>query len=302
MFDILKQNKVKTLFIFLLFTITYYYILNSTDYYLLLIIIIPSWLYILYSVSAYHRPDKKTFGLTDQLITFSIYIVFIFIMYIFNFIMKDILGLSVSNPISIVMYCILFVIFLFFLIPRYKSITRIKIIGFIISSIVFLLGGFTFAIFNSLEYNNTGSIGTQDPFYITIGMYILWTVLFSFLLYSHGADMTTKKTLLMSSPLIFFILYYTWKRCDPQENTGNPDIKKEATWIYATTNLAITAAYIFLFLGQFLNSTIIGIIAFAMLDQCALKNDKRVIAVSSLLCILLPFFYMLVKIYNLTSK
>ena len=265
----------------------------------MLIIIIPSWLYVFYSLSAFHKFDQKTFNTTDQLITFSIYIIFMVIMYIFYFILQDILGLTVSNPISIIMYCILFVIFLFFLIPRYKTVTRIKILGFIISSLVFVLFGTTFGVYNTLLIcKDSSSVGVKDPFYITLGMYVLWILLFSFLLYAEGNGMKPTKILGFSSPIAIFILYYTWKRCNPEEKTGNPNINKEANWIYSTTNIAIIAAYICLILGNYLSCLIIGIMAFSMLDQCAPKNDSRVISVApTLFC-----FLILAYIRKLLSK
>ena len=235
----------------------------------------------------------------DNIVTFCIFIVFCIIYCVSWWNFTNVLGIPLDNPITVSYFVMLFFITAIVLASRYTQYNIVKITGFVIGLSTICIFIFTYSIFGTLQLCKYGraSVGVQDPNYITFSIYFLWMVLFGLLFF---ADMIlwneTKKIVLAVCAVICTVLiYYTWKRCSEVEENGEKIITKEATWINTSSYIATIAAYFNLCIGHYLSSAVFALMGYSILDQCAPKDDPRVIAVSSLLVLVLPFFYFISK-------
>ena len=254
-------------------------------------------IFIVWTISSYSRGQWE-----DHLVTFIIIGVAAIMYYASWWNFENILGFELNNPVTMGYFVILTFFTLIVLISRYTYLNVVKAAGWAIGLATIGLFAFTYSVWGTLKLCEIDDSvrGIQDPFSIVLPVYISWAIMIGLTFFSEMLCWgQTKYIVLGVSGLIAAgLLGYTAQRCETavnkmkaeNENENEKEaeyIKNEPSWINNGAYIATIAAWFNLFIGHYISSAFFAFVGYYILDQCAPKNDPRVMSVNILALIYL---------------
>jgi hypothetical protein len=245
---------------------------------------------------------------TDKLATLFILILFTFIYCISWWNFTYMIGLSIYNPFIVGYFITIFITNIAILIPRFFDLNIVEVISWLIGLAtigIIIFNIFILGTLNACKISSQ-STGIPDNIYITYGIYILWLILIILSNHSESLHWTIflkewpkKNKLIFFSSLgiCIFLLGYTFQRCENEKVNNEFIVIKQSIWINNSIWIATSLAVINLVVKHFRSSFLFALMSFAMLSQCASKNDPRLIGVSSLIVLIIPFFYIIHRLF-----
>lgn len=256
-----------------------------------------------WTIASYSRGQWE-----DHLVTFIIIIVAAGIYYGSWWNFENILGLNINNPLTMGYFVILSFFTLIVLVSRFTYMNIVKVAGWAIGLSVLGIFAFTSSVWGTLnvcEFDESVG-GIQDPFEIVIVVYVTWVILIGLMFYLETKNPKGITSWGQTQYIIFgvcvvitmYFLGYTWERCAPafkkmegesEKQAEETAIKDEPSWIDNSAHIATIVAWFNLFIGHYISSAFFAFVGYSILDQCAPKNDPRVMSVN-----LLSLIYLLV--------
>ena len=237
--------------------------------------------------------SNKTKKNEDKSVTFFLYLFIILIYVSFQFFIKNIFELNMTNPFIISILIPPTIFFISLMTSRYIDLNFVKTLGLIIS---LLFIGFTLLIifFNIYLNNCINYVGKNDP----------WGALLAFVLYIPlSYILFTLKTKKLKNSIVYILftiaialvcclLFFIYNKCDKTD--GDPH--RQPSFINIFYLIIFITSIFNLFIGHYISSFIFSLISFYTTYECYSKNNIYKIPVSIVILInVLVFLFTIIK-------
>lgn len=256
-------------------------------------------LFIVWTISSYSKGQWE-----DHVVTTILFMFIGFIYYVSWTSINYLIGLDFNNPVTIGYFSILTFLSAIIIVSRYTYLNIVKAIGWAIGLATVGLFAFTYSVWGTLKLCDIekSEDGIQDPMKIVIPIYLLWIAMIGL---TFVAEMThwssTKHYLFIGAAVIGMVLLgYTVKRCETAKQkmknsneAENIEISDEPSWVNNGAHISTFMAWFNLFIGHYISSAFFAFVGYYTLNQCASKDDPRVMSVNflSLIYLVIGFIY-----------
>lgn len=236
--------------------------------------------------------SNKTKQDKPKSVTFFLYLFIILIYVSFQFFIKNIFELNMTNPFIISILIPPTIFFISLMTSRYINLNFVKTLGLIIS---LLFIGFTLLIifFNIYLNNCINYVGKNDPRGALLA-FVLYIPL-SYILFTLQTTKEVKNQIvyiLFTIALVCCLLFFIYNKCDKTD--GDPH--RQPSFINIFYLIIFITSIFNLFIGHYISSFIFSLISFYTTYECYSKNNIYKIPVSIVILInVLVFLFKIIK-------
>lgn len=253
---------------------------------------VQAWIFLLFGIGlgSWFLSTKAKGSIWDRNLTFGILVVSAVSLIIGWWFLIDLIGLSLENPIVIMTFAYLVFFFGLLAISRFVRLNVVKVFAWFLGLSVIFLALMTVSIWGTIEACSVAvSSGVRDPLWLTIGIFLAWTVVAGSL-FSAGVARRWSKLwsacVCVGVGLSVWLAGYTSNRCPPP--TDPDQLDGEPGWVGSTIWILNILSYLNLIIGQFYAGGWFAFLAYFILDTCAPPSDTRKMVATFALAVLFP--------------